>query len=107
MFHQVVNARLDRVEYERITAISRKDPAMEALTAIHDKILDGMVAEGMHDLLPLLQGRRLRSSEPAWTEFVGMCLAHPLRELVHQDPFTYRTFSKPRGYAGDAVMLDY
>jgi hypothetical protein len=35
------------------------------------------------------------------------CLDHPLRRLLHQDPFTYRAFSKPRGYAGDAVMMDY
>ena len=27
--------------------------------------------------------------------------------LLHQDPFTYRAFAKPRGYAGDAVMMDY
>jgi hypothetical protein len=27
--------------------------------------------------------------------------------VLHQDPFTYRAFSKPRGYAGDAVMMDY
>jgi SAM-dependent methyltransferase len=30
-----------------------------------------------------------------------------LKALVHQDPFTYRAFSKPRGYAGDAEMIDY
>src|SRR5262249_38418269 len=28
-------------------------------------------------------------------------------QVLHQDPFTYRAFSKPRGYAGDAVMMDY
>lgn len=33
--------------------------------------------------------------------------AHPLFELCHEDPYTARAFSKPRGYAGDAVMLDY
>ena len=27
--------------------------------------------------------------------------------LLHKDPFTYRAFSKPRGYAGDAEMMDY
>jgi hypothetical protein len=30
-----------------------------------------------------------------------------LRDLLHQDPFTLRAFSKPRGYAGDAVLLDF
>lgn len=35
------------------------------------------------------------------------CRAHPLHALVQQDPFTNRAATKPRGYAGDAVMLDY
>jgi len=36
-----------------------------------------------------------------------VCATHPLREQLHQDPFTLRAFTKPRGYAGDAVMMDY
>jgi extracellular factor (EF) 3-hydroxypalmitic acid methyl ester biosynthesis protein len=34
-------------------------------------------------------------------------MRHPVKALMHSDPFTWRTFDKPRGYAGDAVMLDY
>jgi extracellular factor (EF) 3-hydroxypalmitic acid methyl ester biosynthesis protein len=34
-------------------------------------------------------------------------LKHPVKSLMHSDPFVWRTYSKPRGYAGDAVMLDY
>jgi hypothetical protein len=107
MFQQFVDARLEQADCERTTAVSREEPGIDGLTAVYNKLFDGRVSEGMQDLLPLLQARRLRSSEPAWREFVGKCLTHPLRELVHQDPFTFRTFSKPRGYAGDAVMLDY
>lgn len=33
--------------------------------------------------------------------------AHPLFHLMLEDPYTARAFNKPRGYAGDAVMLDY
>src|SRR5690242_9529003 len=40
-------------------------------------------------------------------DYARATLDHPLRGLLHQDPFTYRAFSKPRGYAGDAVMMDY
>lgn len=32
---------------------------------------------------------------------------HPVFGLCHDDPYTKRAFLKPRGYAGDAVMLDY
>ena len=49
----------------------------------------------------------MKSDNDAWAGLARQYLAHPLREFLHQDPFTYRAFSKPRGYAGDAVMLDY
>jgi extracellular factor (EF) 3-hydroxypalmitic acid methyl ester biosynthesis protein len=39
--------------------------------------------------------------------FRTTCQAHPLHQIALQDPFTARAFNKPRGYAGDAVMLDY
>lgn len=35
------------------------------------------------------------------------CRAHPLHRLVQQDPYTHRAVAKPRGYAGDAVMMDF
>lgn len=37
----------------------------------------------------------------------ALAQAHPLFEICMQDPFTQRAYAKPRGYAGDAVMLDY
>jgi extracellular factor (EF) 3-hydroxypalmitic acid methyl ester biosynthesis protein len=32
---------------------------------------------------------------------------HAVFALCHEDPYTARAFAKPRGYAGDAVMLDF
>ncbi len=66
----------------------------------------GQIDEGMAVLLPALQARRLELTDDAWGEFARLCLEHPVRQLLHQDPFTYRAFSKPRGYAGDAPLLD-
>ncbi|MEN9630158.1 MAG: hypothetical protein RJA10_3386 [Pseudomonadota bacterium] len=51
-----------------------------------------------------------------WTEARSLGMAdevraqarsHPLHALVQQDPYTRRAADKPRGYAGDAVMLDH
>ena len=67
----------------------------------------GHIDEGMDVLLPALQARRMELDDSAWAEFARLCLNHPLRRLVHEDPFTYRAFSKPRGYAGDAELLDF
>jgi hypothetical protein len=40
-------------------------------------------------------------------QFRDACQGHPLHKIALEAPFTERAFSKPRGYAGDAVMLDY
>ena len=50
---------------------------------------------------------RFASTPDEWKHLVRVGREHPLRQLVHQDPFTSRAFFKPRGYAGDAVMMDY
>lgn len=39
--------------------------------------------------------------------FQALCRAHPLSDLLMLDPYSRRAVDKPRGYAGDAVMLDY
>lgn len=49
------------------------------------------------------EARGCQQAEPmrAW------CLQHPLHALAQLDPYTHRAATKPRGYAGDAVMMDY
>ncbi|MFB0491285.1 extracellular factor (EF) 3-hydroxypalmitic acid methyl ester biosynthesis protein [Methylobacterium sp. OAE515] len=39
--------------------------------------------------------------------FQTLCRSHPLSQILLMDPYARRAFEKPRGYAGDAVMLDY
>jgi SAM-dependent methyltransferase len=77
------------------------------LDDVYDKISCGHIDEGMNELLPGLKARRLSASPHEWDAVTGVCLRHPLRDLLHQDPFTYRAFAKPRGYAGDAELLDF
>lgn len=60
----------------------------------------------MDELFEDLNARREEEPE-SWAPYASACLDHPVRNLLHQDPFTYRAFSKPRRYAGDAVMMDY
>ncbi len=77
------------------------------LDEVHGLFSAGQIDEGMGVLLPALQARRLALNDSAWGAFARLCLDHPLCRLLHQDPFTYRAFSKPRGYAGDAPLLDF
>jgi SAM-dependent methyltransferase len=61
----------------------------------------------MEELFLALRGWKLRCPPEQWRRFVAICREHPLLEMLHQDPFTHRAFGKPRGYAGDAVMMDF
>jgi trans-aconitate methyltransferase len=60
----------------------------------------------MHRLSDGLWSIRRSLSRDRWLEFSREAIAHDIRELIHEDPFTRRSFSKPRGYAGDAALLD-
>jgi hypothetical protein len=82
-------------------------PDVAILDHVYELLSAGHTDEGMGELIPALQARRLELGDRAWDEFARLCLEHPLRRLLHQDPFTYRAFSKPRGYAGDAALLDF
>ncbi len=65
------------------------------------------VESAVDQLFRGLRAIRHSSSKDEWQEMIKRGRAHPLRQLVHEDPFTSRAFHKPRGYAGDAVMMDY
>jgi hypothetical protein len=77
-----------------------------ALDDIEAGLAGGRIASALEELFDDLSLRRDEDPD-GWPTYASSCLAHPVRRLLHQDPFTYRAFSKPRGYAGDAVMMDY
>ncbi|HWE01926.1 MAG TPA: class I SAM-dependent methyltransferase [Tepidisphaeraceae bacterium] len=61
----------------------------------------------MYDLQSELGSVKEKSTPEVWSMVTALCLAHPVSDLIHQDPFTRHCFTKPRGYAGDAELLDY
>lgn len=63
--------------------------------------------EGMEKRILDLQPRRLNLSKQEWAQCVKRCLNCSLQNLVYQGPLTHRTFIKPRGYSGDAELIDY
>jgi SAM-dependent methyltransferase len=42
-----------------------------------------------------------------WRELLPIARAHPVSEFFLQDPFTRWSSHKPRGYSGDAQLLDF
>jgi extracellular factor (EF) 3-hydroxypalmitic acid methyl ester biosynthesis protein len=77
-----------------------------SLDYANDELKAGRIAPALDEMFDDLRARREENAGD-WASYARSCLNHPLRELLHQDPFTRRAFDKPRGYAGDAVMMDY
>ena len=66
-----------------------------------------VVHDSLDNLFASLRDRREDADADQWQRIVERSRAHPLRGLLHEDPFTSRAYNKPRGYAGDAVLMDY
>jgi len=86
-FHETLDRAADLLQSQ--------DPycPMEAIRVLRD---------GMH------AARREFADEFAWRRFIKEGpRRHRALTLAHQDPFIARAFAKPRGYPGDAVILDF
>jgi extracellular factor (EF) 3-hydroxypalmitic acid methyl ester biosynthesis protein len=71
-------------------------------------LLAGDVKTGMAELILGLAALKKSCTSEDWQTFSqSQFLQHSLVQLIHQDPFTYHSFVKPKGYAGDAVLLDF
>jgi extracellular factor (EF) 3-hydroxypalmitic acid methyl ester biosynthesis protein len=72
-----------------------------------EQIASNRVHEGMQHLFDGLTELRHKLDNGEWMSWVRtVALSHPLSRQIHSDPFTYRCFSKPRGYSGDGVIMD-
>jgi hypothetical protein len=77
------------------------DDAHDAIVYRHD------VDAGMTGLIEGLWDLRASCPLATWKSLQPTALRHPLRDVLHSDPFTRWGFEKPRGYPGDALLLDY
>ena len=84
-----------------------EQPDVAFLDIAMEKIQDGQVEEGMYELVSELTTLYITTSSSAWDHLLNnVLLQHPIHNLLLQDPLTYRSFTKPRGYAGDAELID-
>ncbi|QKV17077.1 class I SAM-dependent methyltransferase [Oricola thermophila] len=49
---------------------------------------------------------RGQAAPAVWEDLIPAAQQHPVSEYLLQDPFTAWSFRKPRGYAGDAGLID-
>jgi hypothetical protein len=53
-----------------------------------------------------LHGLRRQAAPAVWRQLIPLAQQHRVAEYLMQDPFTQWSFEKPRGYSGDASLLD-
>ncbi len=83
-------------------------PGYALMDNVQNMLLSGNVKEGIDHLMLGMRKIRNHYSTSQWQEFSQTTfLKHPATQLIHQCPLTYHSFTKPRGYAGDAELLDY
>ncbi|MBL8820121.1 MAG: class I SAM-dependent methyltransferase [Planctomyces sp.] len=82
------------------------------LTNLLDRVLDLLEADRGIDAIDILcQELSCVNADVGEQRFrdeiIPACRSHRLFSVIQQDPYSARAFHKPRGYAGDAVMLDF
>lgn len=81
--------------------------ALQHLVDATDRLLRRDDIETMDDFVLGLD--TIRRSVPAddWQTLISDVIApHPIRGRLHEEPLTRRAFDKPRGYPGDAALID-
>ncbi len=61
----------------------------------------------IHRLAGSLHEVRMRYSPSVWQQLIPIAQEHPVARFFLEDPFTRWSFEKPRGYSGDAGLLDF
>jgi SAM-dependent methyltransferase len=81
-------------------------------SALTDRLLDDMLAllrQGdVAAMVSALTGvlHMLRADAASWPQTIAQLRRHPLFQQLMADPYLARCVNKPRGYAGDAVLID-
>jgi len=79
-------------------------------TAIFDTTYDALLERDVHDAMNALRRSlatmRASLAPDTWKAFGEEARRHPLHRLLLESPFSRRAYAKPRGYAGDAGLMD-
>lgn len=77
------------------------------LDDVEMKINQGHFSEAFNALFHGLGNIRRYSSKEDWKQFIAQYRQHSVSHFFLQEPLSRRCFEKPRGYAGDPVMMDF
>jgi SAM-dependent methyltransferase len=94
-------------DFKEQIAIAEAEVAI-LLNLAHQQFLnDAAPQQIIHEVAGRLHQSRERYHSSVWKEIIPLVQNHPVAEYFLQDPFTHWSFDKPRGYSGDAQLLDF
>jgi extracellular factor (EF) 3-hydroxypalmitic acid methyl ester biosynthesis protein len=89
-----------------VTTLAALSTSTEVFDTAREAIVAGEVHDGMATLRTSLREMRSLLPSSEWARLGEQARRHPLHNLLLESPFTRRAYQKPRGYAGDAVLMD-
>ena len=89
-----------------MTASPDHPPCTEIFDRTHQALVGGDALDAMGKLRTSLNEIRSQLPSDDWKSVGEHARRHPLHTLLLESPFTRRAYDKPRGYAGDAVLMD-
>lgn len=102
---ELSSSRTDRHDEQLATA--EAEVALALMIAQQRVEQGGEPAAIIHQLIRALHELRRRVDPSVWHALIPIVQNHPLANFFHQDPFTRWSFEKPRGYSGDAQLIDF
>lgn len=94
-----------------VFAIISQNPVLRNLAFLDQaerELESGHIQESLDNIFQTLDSARETLSDADWHALAQYVRDnHPLGHSLYEDPMTKRALDKPRGYAGDAVMMDY
>lgn len=101
--------RATEVTFRKNTQKTARSYCEEVLNEVYIQLTEGATdTHPLSKLYQILEEVRMTVSEKEWLAIIQDTISvHPLKTFISQDPCTHRSIKKPRGYSGDAELLDY
>lgn len=103
--NQARTIQTDQARRSQNSLANLLDSSLRELQSTNRALAKSQVVSTLADELTRV---RAKTGEEAWFQAIGpQCRSHKIAEILSEDPYTARALEKPRGFAGDAAMLDY